>query len=362
MAYNEKYGDLARQKDYARRQHIMRMKMKRKRQIFIRKCFLAAAMFAAVAGFVNLGIAGKEQTDKASELVETETIAVAADNDVTQNKVNEVKAPLVPYAQKNENYQEVMDEAVFSPYIAVIEVESGKLIAGRNSDSIIYPASMTKVMTLLVAVENIDDFSKTYTFGTELLNSLYIEEATVAGFSEGETVGVDDLLYGLILPSGADSAVAVATIAAGSEEDFVSLMNGKAKEMGLKNTHFANPTGLHSEEQYTTPAEMAMIMEVAMSNPTCAKYLSTYQHTTSATAQHPEGILLTSTMFSRMYGDEVEGVLITAGKTGFTNEALHCLVNFAQKNGKHYVTVEAGAQDKWHTIFDSFALFRDYAI
>lgn len=358
MAYNEQYGDLARKNDYARRQHINKMKMKRRRQVFVRKCILSAAIFVIAAGLVNWGIAGGENVAKESELVETETIAVAADSNVE----DKIKAPLVPYAEKSASYQDVVDEGILSPYIAVVEVESGKVVAGRNSDSVIYPASMTKVMTLLVAVENIKDFSQTYTFGIELLNDLYIDEATVAGFLDGETVGVDDLLYGLILPSGADSAVAIATIAAGSQEAFVNLMNAKVQELGLKNTHFANPTGLHSDDQYTTPAEMAMIMEAAMSNPTCAKYLSTYQHTTAVTEQHPEGILLTSTMFSRMYGDEVEGVLITAGKTGFTNEALHCLVNFAEKNGKHYITVEAGAQDKWYTIFDSFTLFKDYAV
>lgn len=362
MAYNDKYDrDLAHRRDSARRQRVIMMKKKRRRQVFIRKCVLAAATFVVVAGMMNWCIAGRDNPAPQSDLVENETVAVAADSNMDVNDAIEVKKPLVPYAVKSTDYAEVTDEDIFSPYIAVMEVESGNIVAGRNCNEKIYPASMTKVMTLLVAVDNITDFNKTYTFGAELLSDLYFQEASVAGFLEGETVGVEDLLYGLILPSGADSAVAVATIAAGSEEAFAELMNQKAEELGLKNTHFTNPTGLHNEEQYTTPSEMAMIMEAAMSNPLCAKYLSTYQYTTAATEQHPEGILLTSTMFSRMYGDEVTGVEITAGKTGYTDEALHCLVSFATKDGKHYIAVEAGAQDKWYTIFDTFALYESYA-
>ena len=136
---------------------------------------------------------------------------------------------------------------------------------------------MTKVMSLIIAVENIQDLNKTYRFGFEELNNLYIQQASVAGFSVDEEVTANDLLYGLALPSGADAAYGIAQITAGSEEEFVKLMNEKCEEMGLKNTHFCNPSGLHDVNQYTTPAEMAMIMEYAMSNEVCAKVL--WKHT-----------------------------------------------------------------------------------
>ena len=100
-----------------------------------------------------------------------------------------------------------------------------------------------------------------------------MEEASVAGFLEGETVDVEDLMYGLVLPSGADAAEALAIMVAGSNEEFAKLMNEKCQELGLKYTHFTNPTGLYDEEQYTTPSEMAMIMEYAMKDETRAKYL-----------------------------------------------------------------------------------------
>ena len=138
------------------------------------------------------------------------------------------------------------------------------------------------------------------------------------------------------------------------------LMNKKCEELGLKNTHFVNSTGLYDDEQYTTPSEMAMIMKYAMENSECAKVLSTFQYTTEKTTQHPDGILLTNTMFSRMYGTEVEGVTITAGKTGYTDEALNCLVSYAVKGDKSYICVTSHAHNKWHCVFDSFEIYGNY--
>lgn len=103
-----------------------------------------------------------------------------------------------------------------------------------------------------------------------------------------------------------------------------------------------------------------MIMEYAMSNEVCAKVLGTYQYTTASTPQHTEGIHLTSTMFSRMVGNEVPGVTIKAGKTGYTDEAHNCLVNFAEKDGKEYVTVMAAAGNRWYVIFDGFKIYERY--
>ena len=252
------------------------------------------------------------------------------------------------------------DTDIQSPYVALLDVTNNEFIAGRQINTRIYPASMTKVMSLIVAVENIDDMNKTYKFGFDELNNLYVQQASVAGFSVDEEVAANDLLYGLILPSGADAAGAIAKITAGTEEAFVELMNKKCEELGLKNTHFCNPSGLHDENQYTTPAEMALIMKYAMSNELCAKVLGTYQYTTAATPQHPQGIQLTSTMFSRMYGNEVEGVSIKAGKTGYTDQAHNCLVNYAEKDGKEYITVMAAAGNRWYVIFDGFKIFERY--
>ncbi len=105
---------------------------------------------------------------------------------------------------------------------------------------------------------------------------------------------------------------------------------------------------------------MAVILEYALQNDLCRKVLSTYQYTTSRTKEHPQGILLESTMFSRMYGDEVEGVQIEGGKTGFTDEAENCLASFAVKDGHEYIAVTAGSYDYWLTVYDAFELYGNY--
>jgi D-alanyl-D-alanine carboxypeptidase (penicillin-binding protein 5/6) len=262
------------------------------------------------------------------------------------------------YPVKSTAYTEIADANVKSPYVALIDVENSQVIAGKNCDTKIYPASMTKVMTLIVAAEHLKDLDKQFTMTADIITPLIKQQASRAGFDPDEVVTVNDLFYGMVLPSGADAAVALATMTAGSENAFADLMNQKCQEIGLKNTHFTNVSGLYDDNQYTTPVEMAMIMEYAMTNPLCAKVLSTYQYTTAKTTQHPDGITLTSTMFSRMYGNEVAGVSIMAGKTGYTDEAGNCLVSYAEKNGRHYVALTAGASYKWYSIFDDFEIYK----
>ena len=249
---------------------------------------------------------------------------------------------------------------VNSKYAILIDAETGVVISHRSGNAKIYPASMTKVMTVLVAVENIKDFNATYEMTYEIIKPLVDADATRAGFKEGEDVKIIDLLYGLILPSGGDCAIALAEYISGSEEEFVKLMNAKCEELGLQNTHFSNTSGLHDENNYSTPADMAIIMKYAMENPICREVLSTYKYTTEKTEENPEGIELFSTMFSRMYGNEVEGVDIVAGKTGYTTESGNCLVSYATKGEKNYICVLADGESKWKSIYDTFAVYEKY--
>ena len=283
----------------------------------------------------------------------------SAQGEATSESQTQAKPP-VPYPTMSNSYMQITSDTVKSPYLVLLDVESNQVIAGRDCDRRIYPASMTKIMTLIVAVEKLKSLDATFTMTSEIIAPLVKQQASRAGFDPGEVVDANNLLYGLILPSGADAAVALADMIAGSEEEFVNLMNKKCDEMGLKNTHFMNTSGLQDINHYTTPTEMAMIMEYAMKNETCAKILSTYQYTTTPTVQHPVGILLTSTMFSRMYGNEVQGMTIQAGKTGYTDESGNCLISYAEKNGKHYVVVVAGGTYKWNVIYDDFDIYKNY--
>lgn len=343
-------------------------RLKRRIQCVIRCTILLLILIGIILGIV-FGIkscTAKHKSNKSKD-VKAATSGEIADNSEDNNAANDDNAEddnalanAVKYPEKAENYTELTSAELLSPYIAVVDVTNNKLVAGRNAETRIYPASMTKVMTLIVAVENVKSMDDKFTMTSEIIDPLYRDSASRAGFEPGEEVTARDLMYGLILPSGADGAVGLAQMIAGSEDAFVELMNKKCEELGLKNTHFTNTSGLHNENHYTTPVEMAMILEYAMNNETCAKILSTYQYTTEVTEKHPEGILLTSTMFSRMYGNEVPGVEIKAGKTGYTQEAKHCLVSYAESDGNKYIAVTAGAEGKWNVIYDDFKLYGDF--
>ena len=245
----------------------------------------------------------------------------------------------------------------------VVRLSDKAIIAERDANQKIYPASTLKIMTLLTAAEHIKDLDDTFTMTYEITDPLYVADASVAGFLNGEKVTMKDLLYGMILKSGADSAIALAVKIAGSEKAFVKLMNQKAKEMGLKNTNFTNVTGLHDLNNYSTAYDMAIITYHAIQNDLCRQVLSTYQHTTRKTPQNPEGILLSSTLFSYLYGDEPETAIISGGKTGFVNEAGYCISSFGRANetGEEYIVVTMGNSSKWPAFYGQIDLYKEFA-
>lgn len=274
----------------------------------------------------------------------------------------------VSLASYTENTANLSDDFGFCAGI-VINLKKNEVLAASNAEEKIYPASLTKIMTLIVAVENCRDLNETFIMTADILDPLVIENASIAGFSAGEKVTVKDMLYGLMLPSGADAAVGLAEVVAGSETEFVKLMNKKVSELGLKNTRFQNSSGLHHPDHYSTCHEMAKILEYAVKNKTMREVMSTYQYTTASTEQHPDGILLTSTLFSRMYGNEPDHAFVVGGKTGYTLEAHHCLATFAVSctedeseasiyaKDPEYVLVTVGSTDKWGPIFNAIDIY-----
>lgn len=247
--------------------------------------------------------------------------------------------------------------------IIIVDKSTNEVVAAHNAHEREYPASTTKIMTLLVAVENMPDFNDTFTMTYEITDPLYVEEASVAGFLNNEQVSMTDLLYGTILPSGADAAMGLAISVAGSEEEFVKLMNRKVKELGLKNTNFTNVTGLHNKKNYSSAYDMAIILDAALQNDLCREVLSTYQHTTAVTPQHAEGILLQSTLFSYMYGTEPETATILGGKTGFVNESGYCIASYGKGNTSQneYIVVTMGNSARWPAFYGQIDLYKQYA-
>ena len=257
----------------------------------------------------------------------------------------------------------IAESAMDASHAILVDLTTGEAVAQRLADERIYPASMTKIMTVLVAVESLTtaELETAVTVSAEIVNAAIAEGASRAGFEPGERVKLIDLLYGAALPSGADATATLAQYLVGSEEQYVELMNAKAKQLGLNGTHFVNASGLHHDEHYSTVREIAALMSYAMENELCRKLLSAASYTTTATDIHPYGITLYSTTFSRMSTTTFGPVSVIAGKTGYTEEARFCLATLATRpDGREYVLVTVGGSTKYTPVSDCDAVYGKY--
>ena len=251
-----------------------------------------------------------------------------------------------------------LDLQVNSQNIVMLDMNTMDVVFERGMDERIYPASMTKLMSALVAVDKIADLNETITFDEASFEGLIEANASLAGFSMYETVTYKDLLYGILLPSGAEACMKLAQSIAGSEQAYVQLMNEKAQEMGLRNTHFVNTTGLHEDEHYSTVYEIGLILKECIKHPILKEILETAEYTTSPTTQHPQGLSMSSTTLS-FAKDSLPYLL--GGKTGFTYEAGLCLASYAHVKNMDLILVTAHADatlgyDPLH-IYDARTLY-----
>ena len=165
-----------------------------------------------------------------------------------------------------------------------------------------------------------------------------------------------------MLPSGAECCTGLADYIAGSEEGFADLMNRKAAELGMENTHFVNASGLHDPGHYTTAADLAKLMEYALRNDTFKEIASSAWHSTEPTDMHPDGITVYNTLFGSMTEEIRDSGIITGGKTGYTGEAGLCLASFAEINGETFILITAGADGNHETeqfhVLDAYAVYR----
>ena len=240
-------------------------------------------------------------------------------------------------------------EGLVSPYAILVDADSGEAVAEKEADVSIYPASMTKVMTALLALEANPDLEQPVTLPEDIFPELRAEGASMAGFRPGETATVRDLLYGALLPSGAECCEALAREVSGSEEAFVELMNRKAAALGMASTHFCNPTGLHDPEHVSTARDMAVLLRAAMQNEMFRTIFATARYTVPPTNLHPDGFTMESTFWSELDGTELRRGKFLGGKTGYTSAAGLCLASTAEVKGKTYLMVTAGAQGNHNT-------------
>ena len=263
-------------------------------------------------------------------------------------------------AEVTENTK-TLDLELYSENALLIDLESNTVLVQKNADARIYPASMTKVMTVLVAAEHIENWDETFTMTQSIIDPLFLADASMAGFVHGEEVSMTELLYGAVLPSGAEATEALAIVTAGSEEAFAALMNEKAQALGLKDTHFVDASGLHDENHYTTLSDMAIIMQAALDNPHCREVLTSVNHTSPATEQNPSGVAMTNRFLYRIQPQQTGTVQILAAKTGYTAQAMNCCVSYGiMENGRAAICVTAHAWTGDYCIADHLALYGTY--
>lgn len=268
---------------------------------------------------------------------------------------------VIPSAKETASTLFLGDE-IISSYAVLIDLDKDEIVAQKLAKQRINPASMTKVLTVLVAAEHVTDLEDTFTMTIDITDYSYVNDCSSVGFLVDEVITVEDLFYGTVLPSGGDAAVGLATYVAGSQEEFVKLMNDKLEELGLSETaHVTNCVGLYDEDHYCTVYDMAMIMEAAIENELCRKVLSEHTYTTSATAQHPEGIQI-SNWFLRKIEDKDTGGVVMCGKTGYVVQSGNCAVSYGiADSGKEFICVTADATSGWRCIYDHVALYKQFA-
>ncbi len=264
------------------------------------------------------------------------------------------------YAQKTDHTTTFRADVLADKGI-LIDPDSHTIVADKNGMIRMIPASMTKVLTLLVAAEHITDLNDTFTITVEIGDYAHEHDLSIVGFSENEVVTVKDLLYGTILPSGGDAAIALATYVAGSEAAFVDMMNAKLEELGLSETsHMTNCVGLYDEDHYSTCYDIAMIMEAALDNELCRQILTEHKYITSATPEHPDGIEI-SNWFLRRIEDKDCGAVVLYAKTGYVKESGYCAVSYAQNaNGQAFICVSGNSGSSWKCIYDHVRIYSDF--
>ncbi len=252
----------------------------------------------------------------------------------------------------------------------LIEAGSGRVFFEHEGSKRWFPASTTKVLSSIIAIEQ-GDLDDTITVGKEV--NRFNSSSSLMGIREGETVSLRDLLYGMMLASGNDAAATVGVAIGGSLEGFAELMNAKAKELGMENSHFINPHGLHDEEHYSTAIDMAKAAVYAMKNETFRKIVATEEYTAKTASRHQdEPLLLTTTNKLLYYDSEKDDEdfryrYATGIKTGSTPAASGCLIASAEKDGVEFIAVVLGDTtrkytERWREVremfeygFDNFA-------
>ncbi len=361
-----------------RRQRMKEMRRRKKQQELIRKLVIPAIIvLAAGILLIGKGIAALLKRPAAPEITYESSLNVAGcglGSQIAvrlQDTLEDLNLLTVrtlggtssqpPLRAVADEQTKVLSDELVSTNGVFIDVAAGKILAQKDAQMRIAPASMTKILTVLVAAEHITDLEDTVEITREITDYGYSRGCSSAGFEIGETVTIRDLFYGTVLPSGADAALALAVYVSGSQEAFVALMNEKIDALGLsETTHFTNCVGVHEDAHYSTVYDIAVILKAAADNSFCREVLGTRRYTTSVTEKHEEGLNLSNLFLRRIEDKDTHGEVLCA-KTGFVDQSGNCAASLGiDKNGNEYICVTVNALNKWRCIEDHAALYQQF--
>lgn len=245
--------------------------------------------------------------------------------------------------------EKLTPEHLYGLSCILVNADTGEVLLEKDADSKRYPASTTKIMTCILAIES-------GLVGTRITipyNIAVPYDSSRMGLTSGDEMSFTDLLYGMMIASGNDASVAVAMLVSGSESEFVNLMNAKAQELGMTGTHFVNSHGYQKANHYTTARDLATLTSYAMQNDLFREIVATTSYT-MYTSYHPEGWTFSSKydpMLSDkpLYYDKCIGV-----KTGFTSSAGHCFVGAAEDDGLMFISVSLNTDKADDTYSQTF--------
>ncbi len=253
--------------------------------------------------------------------------------------------------------------AVYSTNLILVDVDTDEVIVAREAEEVLYPASMSKVLTAICMADYLTDrrLQGEYEMKEEEILKTYYEKFSAVGTTAGDILPAKDLFYGMMVCSGADADYALTHYLAGTEANMVELLNKRAYDMGISDTaHFTNVIGAFDPEHHCTVNDIAVIMSTAIQNPLILDAMSTEQYRTVPTQKDEEGVDISNWFLRRIGIYECNGDVIAA-KTGFISEAGFCCVSYLETySGHHYICVTANSDGNWRTIFDHISLYRAY--
>ncbi len=388
--------ELERRRRIERRRRREEQKKRRRRQVMIYRCIFAAVCVAVAIGLFftvragvravgslfakdDSGVMTDENAGNTSDSVSnddpntdsnvTEQDALNDANDQAEETAetaeteDEAADTFIPSYAKNDSTKAMTSAEVTAEYGIVVNADEQTVVAHKGGYDRINPASMTKLLTLLVAAELVPEEkrSEIVSVPTEATDYAFTHDCSNVGFAKEERVTVNDLFYGTILPSGGDAAIALAIYTCGSHEAFVGKMNEKLQELGIADTaHFTNCVGIYDANHYCTAYDMAVIMGACIQDPYCREILKARTYTTTKTAEHPEGLLI-SNWFMRRIEDKDCGGEVLGAKTGYVDESGSCAASYYMgADGKEYICVTAKSHSSWRCIYDHVAVYNIY--